>query len=137
MITSDGGEYQRMLRSVAEEGRPVVSTLVGLRTPGHPDRDQVRSVSFFPLTGAVDTRRGVGGLLVDVTDREQAILEATAARQRLALLDRASARIGTTLDVRVTARELVEAAMPDFCDAAVVELVQWMAEPEVFDPALP
>ncbi|AYV26065.1 MULTISPECIES: SpoIIE family protein phosphatase [Streptomyces] len=137
MITSDGGEYQRMLRAVAEEGRPVVSTLVGLRTPGHPDRDQVRSVSFFPLTGAGDTRRGVGGLLVDVTDREQAILEATAARQRLALLDRASARIGTTLDVRVTARELVEAAMPDFCDAAVVELVQWMAEPEVFDPALP
>ncbi|MFD4132767.1 SpoIIE family protein phosphatase [Streptomyces goshikiensis] len=137
MITSDGGEYQRMLRAVAEEGRPVVSTLVGLRTPGHPDRDQVRSVSFFPLTGAGDTRRGVGGLLVDVTDREQAILEATAARQRLALLDRASARIGTTLDVHVTARELVEAAMPDFCDAAVVELVQWMAEPEVFDPVLP
>ncbi|MCJ1676665.1 SpoIIE family protein phosphatase [Streptomyces sp. APSN-46.1] len=137
MITSDGGEYQRMLRAVARGGGPVVSTLVGLRTPGHPDRDQVRSVSFFPLSGAGDTRRGVGGLLVDVTDRERAILEATAARQRLALLDRASARIGTTLDVRVTARELVEAAMPDFCDGAVVELVEWMAEPEVFDPELP
>ncbi|THA40439.1 SpoIIE family protein phosphatase [Streptomyces sp. A1547] len=137
MITSDGGEYQRMLRAVAQGGRPVIGTLVGLRTPGHPDRDQVRSVSFFPLSGAGDTRRGVGGLLLDVTEREQAILEATAARQRLALLDRAAAGIGTTLDLDTTARELVEAVVPDFCDACVVELVEWMDETEAFDPALP
>ncbi|MER5931871.1 SpoIIE family protein phosphatase [Streptomyces sp. NPDC002054] len=137
MITSDDGAYQRMLRSVAEEGRSVVSALVGLRTPGRPDRDQVRSVSLFPLSGAGDTRRGVGGLLVDVTDREQALLDATAARQRLALLDRAAARIGTTLDLNVTARELVDAAVPDFCDGAVVELVEWIHETEPFDPELP
>ncbi|MFI9741647.1 SpoIIE family protein phosphatase [Streptomyces sp. NPDC052494] len=137
MITSDGGEYQRMLHAVADEGRPVVSALVVLRTPGRPDRDQVRSVSFFPLSQAGDTRPGLGGLLVDVTDREQAIVEATAGRQRLALLDRASARIGTTLEVDVTARELVEAAVPEFADASVVEVVEWMDEPEVFDPDLP
>ncbi|MEU7116073.1 SpoIIE family protein phosphatase [Streptomyces sp. NPDC046182] len=134
MITSDGGEYQRMLRAVADEGRTVVSTLVALRTPGRPDLDQVRSVSFFPLSQAVGTRRGLGGLLVDVTDREQAIVEAAAGRQRLALLDRAAARIGTTLDVRVTARELVEAVVPEFCDASVVEVVEWKDEREVFDP---
>lgn len=137
MLTSDGGEFQRMLRSVAREDRPVIAALVGLRTPGHPDRDQVRSVSFFPLSGAVDTPRGLGGLLVDVTDRERAILEASAARQRLALLDRAAARIGTTLDLEVTARELVEAVVPDFCDACVVELVEWMDETADFDPLLP
>ncbi|MET9962473.1 SpoIIE family protein phosphatase [Streptomyces sp. NPDC006326] len=137
MITSDGGEFQRMLRAVVEEGRTVVGALVGLRTPGHPDRDQVRSVSFFPLSGAGDTRRGAGGLLVDVTDREQAILEATAARQRLALLDRAAARIGTTLDLDRTAQELVDAVLPDFCDACVVELVEWMDETLAFDPGLP
>ncbi|MFB7356015.1 SpoIIE family protein phosphatase [Streptomyces gardneri] len=137
MITSDGGEYQRMLHAVADEGRPVVSALVVLRTPGRPDRDQVRSVSFFPLSRAGDTRPGLGGLLVDVTDREQAIVEATAGRQRLALLDRAAARIGTTLDVDVTARELVEAAVPEFADASVVEVVEWMDEPEMFDPDMP
>ncbi|MGW5850523.1 SpoIIE family protein phosphatase [Streptomyces sp. NPDC055254] len=137
MITSDGGEYQRMLRAVAEEGRPLVGALVGLRTPGRPDRDQVRSVSFFPLSGAGGTRPGVGGLLVDVTDREQALLEATAARQRLDLLDRAAARVGTTLDLEVTARELVDAVVPEFCDGAVVELVEWMDESEMFDPGLP
>ncbi|MFH9725156.1 SpoIIE family protein phosphatase [Streptomyces sp. NPDC017254] len=134
MITSDGGEYQRMLRAVSDEGRPVVSTLVVLRTPGRPDRDHVRSVSFFPLSRAVGTRPGVGGLLVDVTDREQALVEAAAGRQRLALLDRAAAGIGTTLDVNVTASELVEVVVPDFCDASVVEVVEWKDEREVFDP---
>lgn len=135
MIMSDGGEYQRMLRDVALGGEPVVGTLVGLRPRGHPDRDQVRSVSFFPLSQAVGSRPGVGGLMVDVTDREQAILEATASRRRLALLDGASTRIGTTLDVNITAQELVDASIPDFCDGAVVEVVEWMDEDEVFDPA--
>lgn len=137
MITSDDGEYERMLRSVATEGRTVRGVRVGMRTRGHPDRDTVLSVSFFPLTQAVGSRSGVGGLLVDVTDQEQAVVEATASRQRLALLDRATARIGTTLDVEVTAQELVDAAVPDFCDGAVVELVDWRSESEVFDPALP
>ncbi|MGK5630902.1 SpoIIE family protein phosphatase [Streptomyces sp. URMC 123] len=137
MITSDGGAYERLLRTVATEGRPIVGMLVGTRTPGRPDRDQVRSVSFFPLSRAVGTRPGVGGLMVDVTDRERAIVEATANRQRLALLNRATARIGTTLDLRVTAQELVDAAVPEFADAAVVELVRWADEREVFDPSLP
>lgn len=137
MVTSDDGAYLRMLREVEREGRPVVGALVGVRTPGRPDRDQVRSVSFFPLSGAVGSRTGLGGLLVDVTDREQAIMEATAGRQRLALLNRAAAAIGTTLDVNVTARELVDAAVPDFADASVVEVVEWMDEHEVFDPDRP
>ncbi|CAL9646559.1 hypothetical protein SUDANB96_06528 [Streptomyces sp. enrichment culture] len=137
MITSDADEYLHMLRSVTDESRPVVSALVVLRTPGRPDRDQVRSVSFFPLSQAGDTRPGLGGLLVDVTDREQALVEAAAGRQRLAMLDRAAARIGTTLDMNVTARELVEAVVPDFADASVVEVVEWMDEPEVFHPGQP
>ncbi|MCX4776006.1 GAF domain-containing protein [Streptomyces sp. NBC_01264] len=59
------------------------------------------------------------------------------SRRRLALLDGASTRIGTALDVNLTAQELVDASMPDFCDGAVVEVVEWMAEAEVFDPARP
>ncbi|MFE1411788.1 SpoIIE family protein phosphatase [Streptomyces sp. NPDC085524] len=137
MIMSDGGEYQRMLRAVAQGGAPVVGTLVGTRPRGHPDRDQVRSVSFFPLSQAVGSRPGVGGLMVDVTDRQRAILEATASRRRLSLLNAASARIGTTLDVNLTAQELVDASMPDFCDGAVVEIVEWMDESEDFDPDRP
>ncbi|WP_262387118.1 SpoIIE family protein phosphatase [Streptomyces sp. TRM49041] len=141
MITPDGsgegGGYGGLLRAVAEGGETVVGMLVTTRTTGRPDRDQVRSVSLFPLTQAVGSRPGVGGLLVDVTDREEAIRDAAAGRRRLALLDRAASRIGTTLDVYVTARELVDAAVPDFADGCVVEVVEWMHEAELFDPSLP
>ncbi|QGV77787.1 SpoIIE family protein phosphatase [Streptomyces ficellus] len=137
MITRDGGEFLGLLRAVVEGGPPVVGTLVGMRGAGRPDHDQVRSVSLFPLSGAVGSRTGVGGVLLDVTDREHAVVEATAARQRLDLLDRASRSIGRTLDVGVTARELVDASVPAFCDAAVVEVVQGPDDNEVFDPSLP
>ncbi|MEY9988657.1 PAS domain S-box-containing protein [Streptomyces sp. V4I8] len=134
MTSSDGAGLERLLRGVAEEGRPIVGRLISVRGTG---RDQVRSVSLFPLSQAVGSRPGVGGLMVDVTDREQALVEAADSRERFALLDRATARIGTTLDVKVTAGELVDAVIPDFADAAVVEVVDWMDEPEVFDPQLP
>jgi PAS domain S-box-containing protein len=134
MTASDVAGLERLLRGVAEDGRPIVGHLVGVRRAG---RDQVRSVSLFPLSQAVGTRPGVGGLVIDVTDREQALVDAADSRERLALLDRATARIGTTLDVKVTAGELVEAVVPDFADASVVEVVDWMDEPEVFDPRSP
>ncbi|MET9604278.1 SpoIIE family protein phosphatase [Streptomyces sp. NPDC006512] len=137
MIVTDGDEFRSMLHAVADEGAPAVGVLTGLHPLGHPDRDQVRSVSFFPLSGAVGTRPGLGGLILDVTDRERAILEAAAGRRRLALLDRASTTIGTTLDVGRTAQELVDVAMPEFCDGAVVEVVEWMDETELFDPDRP
>lgn len=39
--------------------------------------------------------------------------------------------------MNLTAQELVEASMPDFCDGAVVEVVEWMDEAVEFDPARP
>jgi serine phosphatase RsbU (regulator of sigma subunit)/anti-sigma regulatory factor (Ser/Thr protein kinase) len=47
---------------------------------------------------------------------------ALAARRRLELLSEASARIGTTLDVRRTARELAEMAVPRLADFATIDL---------------
>ncbi|GAA1415338.1 SpoIIE family protein phosphatase [Streptomyces thermospinosisporus] len=134
MAPRDPAALERLLRSVAEHGRSVVGHLVPVR---HAQGERVRSLSLFPLSRATGTRPGIGGVVIDVTDREAAILEAAESRARLELLDRATARIGTTLDVKVTAGELVEAAVPDFADAAVVELVDCMGEPEIFDPALP
>ncbi|MET9912757.1 SpoIIE family protein phosphatase [Streptomyces sp. NPDC006476] len=47
---------------------------------------------------------------------------ALAARRRLELLSEAGVRIGTTLDVRGTARELAEAAVPHLADYVTVDL---------------
>ncbi|MEU3460478.1 SpoIIE family protein phosphatase [Streptomyces sp. NPDC006733] len=55
--------------------------------------------------------------------RQQALRQANAARERLALINAASARIGTTLDLTQTARELAEVATPTLADAVVVEVV--------------
>ncbi|WP_437052341.1 PAS domain-containing protein [Streptomyces sp. enrichment culture] len=54
MGACDDAGFQRLLRGVAEKGRPVVGHLIGVR---HRGCDQVRSVSLFPLTRAVGTRR--------------------------------------------------------------------------------
>lgn len=47
---------------------------------------------------------------------------ALAARRRLELLSEAGARIGTTLDVRRTAQELAEAAVPRLADFVTIDL---------------
>ena len=56
--------------------------------------------------------------------RQQALRAAIAARERLALVNEASARIGTTLDPPRTALELAEVATPEFADTVVVEVLE-------------
>jgi serine phosphatase RsbU (regulator of sigma subunit)/anti-sigma regulatory factor (Ser/Thr protein kinase) len=49
---------------------------------------------------------------------------AAEARGRLSLLNEAGIRLGTTLDMRRTAEELAEIAVPRFADLVVVDLVE-------------
>ncbi|QGV78956.1 SpoIIE family protein phosphatase [Streptomyces ficellus] len=49
---------------------------------------------------------------------------AAEARGRLSLLNEAGVRVGTTLDMRRTAQELAEIAVPRFADLVVVDLVE-------------
>ncbi|WP_455362112.1 SpoIIE family protein phosphatase [Streptomyces sp. SYSU K21746] len=60
---------------------------------------------------------------------------ALAARRRLELLSDASARIGTTLDVRRTAEELAETAVPRLADFVTVDLSEAVLRGE--EPAHP
>ncbi|MFG3227740.1 SpoIIE family protein phosphatase [Kitasatospora sp. NPDC048194] len=55
--------------------------------------------------------------------------ELDRARARLALLDAAAERIGTTLDVDTTCAELAAFAVPEFADVATVDVVPAEAEP--------
>src|SRR5207302_1995609 len=52
-----------------------------------------------------------------------------------ALVNRASVRVGTTLDMAQTARELTEVAVPDFADVAVVETRRNLFDDSEFPPA--
>ncbi|MEU9450838.1 SpoIIE family protein phosphatase [Streptomyces sp. NPDC048277] len=61
---------------------------------------------------------------------------ALAARRRLELLSEASARIGTTLDVRRTAEELAQTAVPRLADFVTVDLPDAVLRGEEADDPL-
>ncbi len=61
-------------------------------------------------------------------------------RRALALLNAAGARIGNSLDLETTARELLDVAVPQFCDLASVDLYESVLagdEPRPVGPAGP
>ncbi|MEZ0070199.1 PAS domain S-box-containing protein [Streptacidiphilus sp. MAP12-20] len=75
-----------------------------------------------------------------LTAREQALVEARAAQSRLALLNDASTRIGTTLDLQRTAEELVELVVPRFADFVTVDLLDAVVQDgvgEYDEPVMP
>ncbi|MEV6669087.1 SpoIIE family protein phosphatase [Streptomyces sp. NPDC051162] len=92
------------------ERQPLVGT-----SPGHLPR---RTSTAARAPGAAEAAAS-GLVLVG----EPAVGKyAVAARRRLELLSEASTRIGTTLDVSRTARELAETAVPGLADFVTVDL---------------
>lgn len=112
------------MREVLQTGTPMVdqTTVVG-RTPSDPDHEHAWSISLYRLEDPHGRVLGVADLVVDVTDRYQAAREAAEARQRLALIADGSARIGTTLEVGQTARELAEVTVPELADVVTVDVL--------------
>ncbi|MFI9048374.1 SpoIIE family protein phosphatase [Streptomyces sp. NPDC053427] len=112
------------MRRVLETGVPMVdqSTIVG-RTPADPGHQHAWSISLYRLEDPQGRVLGVADLVVDVTDRYQAATEAAEARRRLALIADGSARIGTTLEVDQTARELAEVTVPELADVVTVDVL--------------
>ncbi|MEW2401121.1 SpoIIE family protein phosphatase [Streptomyces sp. NPDC046862] len=70
--------------------------------------------------GSADASAPTGGLVL--VGEPEVAKYALAARRRLELLSEASTRIGTTLDVRRTAEELAETAVPRLADFVTIDL---------------
>ncbi|MBT2489666.1 SpoIIE family protein phosphatase [Streptomyces sp. ISL-96] len=117
LVSEDAQVAENRLRRVLETGRPAIFTEQSSRLRRDPRRELVVSVSSFRMEDSTGRVIGVTELIEDVTDRHR-------ARRRLALLNEASARIGTTLDVGQTARELADVAVPDFADHVSVDLLE-------------
>lgn len=111
------------LRQVLETGDPVLDMPLVGTVPGDPGRRRW-SMSLYRLHSSSGRAIGVAGLAMDVTGRQRAEREAAHARRNLALLNEAGSRIGTSLDLETTARELLDVAVPHFCDLASVDLYQ-------------
>ncbi|MGW5197654.1 SpoIIE family protein phosphatase [Streptomyces spiralis] len=120
----DTDTLQTAALRVLESGQPLVDVFAVGRTPADPEEDHAWSVSLYRLEDAVGTVLGVALSSVDITEQYRAGIEAEAARRRLALIADASARIGTTLDLDRTARELADVAVPELADVAAVDLLE-------------
>ncbi|MFF5310788.1 SpoIIE family protein phosphatase [Streptomyces massasporeus] len=107
--TADGGQAPAepapsdIPRAPAEPAAPD-----GARAPSEPAGEH--SEAAFPARGLV------------MLGEPQVGAYALAARRRLELLSEASNRIGTTLDVRRTAEELAETAVPGLADFVTIDL---------------
>ncbi|MFC9748296.1 SpoIIE family protein phosphatase [Streptomyces niveus] len=101
---------RRVLASGEEEQLQVT-----LRLPGH-DRESVWTISLVPVRGRGGAVRGVLLSAQDVTAEH-------LARERLVLVNEASLRIGTTLDLARSAQELTDVAVPQLADFATVDLL--------------
>ncbi|MFI5980613.1 SpoIIE family protein phosphatase [Streptomyces sp. NPDC051555] len=123
MTAAKFGVPEAAMKEVLKTGLPMVdqSTVVG-RTPGDPD-EHAWSISLYRLEDPRGRVLGVADLVVDVTDRYQAAMEAAEARRRLALIADGSARIGTSLEVEQTARELAEVVVPELADVVAVDVL--------------
>ncbi|MEW2414481.1 SpoIIE family protein phosphatase [Streptomyces sp. NPDC046866] len=104
------------------EGVVVEAVLTGEPPPVHhlaaaPSAPRAAARPRTPGGGAEDAARGL------VLVGEPGVGKyAVAARRRLELLAEASSRIGTTLDVGRTARELAEVAVPRLADYVTVDV---------------
>ncbi|MFI1431830.1 SpoIIE family protein phosphatase [Streptomyces lydicus] len=136
-VTSPSGVEGVAIEAVFAPGQrlavPVDAEAPGgpAQQPGAPtDRPPPRSPDG--VTGRPVTTARTPGTTGDATGREPGGLimvgepevgrYAVAARRRLELLSEASTRIGTTLDVAGTARELAEMAVPRLADFVTIDL---------------
>ncbi|MFJ6655363.1 SpoIIE family protein phosphatase [Streptomyces sp. NPDC091377] len=123
------------LRRVLETGEAITDMHVTGHVPGSRDRRHW-SVNLYRVHSGTGRPIGIAWLGTDITARRAAAREAAAARRNLALLNEAGARIGNSLDLETTARELLDVVVPGFCDLASVDLYQGLLVGDETPPGL-
>jgi PAS domain S-box-containing protein len=123
------------LRRVLETGDSITDMHVTGFVPGSDERRHW-SINLYRVHSGSGRPIGVAWLGTDITSRRAAAREAAAARRNLALLNEAGARIGNSLDLETTARELLDVVVPGFCDLATVDLYQGLLAGDETPPGL-
>ncbi|MET7677527.1 SpoIIE family protein phosphatase [Streptomyces seoulensis] len=112
----DSAELRSLMDEALAGGVPLRGMLIRGKSPSDPDRTLAVEVSLFPLPHTGGGSPGLVGVIEDVTERQAGV-------DRLAVLSKVHKTVGSTLDVRTTADELVRALVPAFADGASVDLL--------------
>ena len=123
------------LRRVLETGDSITDMHVTGFVPGSEERRHW-SINLYRVHSGTGRPIGIAWLGTDITARRTAAREAASARRNLALLNEAGARIGNSLDLETTARELLDVVVPNFCDLATVDLYQGLLAGDETPPGL-
>ncbi|MGW7001254.1 SpoIIE family protein phosphatase [Streptomyces sp. NPDC054933] len=119
----DVDKIESVMRQVLDTGVPALDQFAAGRTPADPDTEHAWSVSYYRLEDPAGRVLGLATSVVDITERHRAATEAAEARERLTLIADATVRIGTTLDLDQTARELADVCVPELADVAAVDVL--------------
>ncbi|MFF7266352.1 SpoIIE family protein phosphatase [Streptomyces sp. NPDC008159] len=114
VVDPEGDRTEQCMRRALETGEQQ-HLQQSLRLAGH-ESESVWTTSLTPVRDADGTVRGVLLSAHDMTEEH-------LARKRLALLNDASVRIGSTLDLARTAQELADVAIPRLADFVTVDLL--------------
>ena len=109
-------EIDRLQHQVVRTGETIFREEQPFRASGEI-RDHAWSVYLSPLKDRTGALLGVSAVVIDITEQYW-------ARRRLAVLNEAGTRIGSTLDVTRTAEELAEVAVEGFADFVTVDLLE-------------
>ncbi|MGW0838693.1 SpoIIE family protein phosphatase [Streptomyces sp. NPDC002787] len=125
-------EIDRLQHQVVRTGEKIFREEQPFRASGEV-RDHAWSLFLSPLKDRAGGVLGLSALVIDITEQYW-------ARRRLAVLNDAGVRIGSTLDVTRTAEELAEVAVSGFADFVTVDLLESVVqghEPQPVPPDTP
>ena len=111
------------MRHVLETGRPLLDQQTVGRTAADA-QERAYSESYHRIEDTDGRVLGLAMAVLDVTERQQAAAEVAQARQHLSVIADAGMKIGTTLDLQQTARELAEVVVPHLADLAAVDVLE-------------
>ncbi|GAA2316955.1 SpoIIE family protein phosphatase [Streptomyces hawaiiensis] len=119
----DVAAIETRMRHVLETGRPLLDQQTVGRTAADA-QERAYSESYHRIEDTDGRVLGLAMAVLDVTERQQAAAEVAQARQHLSVIADAGMRIGTTLDLQQTARELADVVVPHLADLAAVDVLE-------------
>ncbi|MGZ9930043.1 SpoIIE family protein phosphatase [Streptomyces sp. NC-S4] len=121
-VLPDVERPDEVLHEVLRDGQPRELILEGRTLADSPYESRVWRGTYHRLEedGRV---LGLAGIGLEVSAPRERQRELSRTNRRLLLLDTAAVRVGTTLDVDTTCRELTGFLVPGLADAASVELI--------------